>query len=498
VFSKKLSKEKLIKTKLRAILFVFIFVSIGSYLILGSHAATPYASINADSGSLSGGATVQTDATASDGKSVVFGSAVAGTIPTHVETWVYDDGCNGGKGASTALVDKWVTYAEAHCGYGVGKDITDCHVDGVKYCDSIEYLDTNWEYAQGSEPVAASASENWWLHETGYSDSAHRIYSSSYGGGNVINQTNTAADTWFQNLLHADYNSYDGLFMDDQSSSLSGEFYYAGELKSSQEITTDAQLMTSHEQMASYMTHSDGSLFSIQVDNSLTPNPSLTPPWTMFNKPAGVEGFVAEGDPESGGSIINFYASLLDDMSYVDNETPSGDFLVFLSYDSDGSLSARRVQAATVLLGYEPGRIVSWSDLEQNNADLAVWPEEGIYPTEGVQTMTAPGGSQCMAGTGVICSSGGHSDIEVATGVYRREFKDCYNQGTSFGNCAAIVNDTGSSVTVQNSWLTQTYHHEITMNGGDVQSGGTINLTGASFDSGSTVVPADDAVLLAP
>jgi hypothetical protein len=103
-----------------------------------------------------------------------------------------------------------------------------------------------------------------------------------------------------------------------------------------------------------------------------------------------------------------------------------------------------------------------------------------------------------MAGTGVICSSGGHSDIEVATGVYRREFKDCYNQGTSFGNCAAIVNDTGSSVTVQNSWLTQTYHHEITMNGGDVQSGGTINLTGASFDSGSTVVPADDAVLLAP
>jgi hypothetical protein len=58
---------------------VFIFVSIGSYLILGSHAATPYASINADSGSLSGGATVQTDATASDGKSVVFGSASTST-----------------------------------------------------------------------------------------------------------------------------------------------------------------------------------------------------------------------------------------------------------------------------------------------------------------------------------------------------------------------------------------------------------------------------------
>jgi hypothetical protein len=34
------------------------------------------------------------------------------------------------------------------------------------------------------------------------------------------------------------------------------------------------------------------------------------------------------------------------------------------------------------------------------------------------------------------------------------------------------------------------------MNGGDVQSGGTVDLTGASFTPGSTTVPADDAILL--
>jgi hypothetical protein len=34
------------------------------------------------------------------------------------------------------------------------------------------------------------------------------------------------------------------------------------------------------------------------------------------------------------------------------------------------------------------------------------------------------------------------------------------------------------------------------MNGGDVQSGGTINLTGTPFTAGTTTIPADDAILL--
>jgi hypothetical protein len=34
------------------------------------------------------------------------------------------------------------------------------------------------------------------------------------------------------------------------------------------------------------------------------------------------------------------------------------------------------------------------------------------------------------------------------------------------------------------------------MNGGDVQSGGTINPTGQSFTPGSTTIPANDAILI--
>ena len=60
-----------------------------------------------------------------------------------------------------------------------------------------------------------------------------------------------------------------------------------------------------------------------------------------------------------------------------------------------------------------------------------------------------------------------------------------------------IVNDTSSPVTVQGSWLTQSYAHQVTFNGGDAQSGGTLNLAGAGFGPGTTTVPADDAILLA-
>ena len=184
-------------------------------------------------------------------------------------------------------------------------------------------------------------------------------------------------------------------------------------------------------------------------------------------------------------------------MAYIDNST-SG-FLVLESYGEAGASyqqQSRVVQEATVLLGYAPGRVVDWANLELGSGDLAVWPEEGIYPTNPVQTMSNPGGAGCLAGTDVYCPTGGHNDLQVTAGVYRREFADCYDQGTYFGTCAAIANTTGSPVTVASSWLTQAYGHSLTLAGGDVQSNGTINLTGAPFTAGSTQVAAYSALIL--
>src|ERR1019366_9237266 len=109
-------------------------------------------------------------------------------------------------------------------------------------------------YATGSVPVAAAAQENWWLHQHGYTDSAHRLSVSSYGGRNVLNQSNPAADSWFQTYAQTNFNSYDGLMMDDTSGSLSNVTFGTG-FSSSDEITSDAQLQATHDQMAATMTH---------------------------------------------------------------------------------------------------------------------------------------------------------------------------------------------------------------------------------------------------
>lgn len=437
---------------------------------------------SAGSGSTSG------SGTGSGGTGNGGGASDGGSVPTHVPTWAYDDGCNGGDTASAALVRQWVTYAESSCGPDATKVLSDCQGP----CTAVQYLDANWIYKQGSLPVAADAHENWWLHEPGHSDSGHRIYKDFYGGGNLLNQSVTGVQDWFRNYVQTNYNSYPALFMDDTGPSLNAQLYHSG-YTTSDELSTDRQLQTAHEDFAAAMTHSDGSHF-LQIDNSLSINPYLPTPFPMLDH-SGIHGVLAEGAPISDGDFTGFYSTMLDDMAYIDHT--SDDFMVMLSYDSSGSSAARTTQTATEWLGYSGDHVVSWADLEYNSNHLSIWPEQGIVPENPVQTMSSPGGSGCLEGTGKVCSSGGALDLQVAPGVYRREFAQCYNQGTSFGPCAAIVNSTGSSVTIRGSWLSQSYGHRITLNGGDVQSGGSVNLSGASFTPGSSAVPAHDAVLLA-
>jgi hypothetical protein len=62
--------------KLTAGLIIVVIAGLGIYLLAGSHAATPYAAVTADSGTQASGATKVTSCTgASDGNCVTFGSA---------------------------------------------------------------------------------------------------------------------------------------------------------------------------------------------------------------------------------------------------------------------------------------------------------------------------------------------------------------------------------------------------------------------------------------
>lgn len=422
-------------------------------------------------------------------------------VEKHVETWAYDDCGNGGASADAGVVREWVNYAEASCGPGGdAKALSDCHSGATAFCDVIQYLDTDWIYQNGSptsQPFNAAASESWYQHAPG--STTMRIASSGYGGGYLINQSNPEVRSFFQSYVRAHYGADDGLMMDDQSASLSAQLYYATcGCGSSEEVSSTPALQTAHESMSAAMTRSDG-LPYLQIDNGLPPNPYLSQGFRMLDPATGMEGLISEGAPEYDGTLDPFYSTLLDQIAYVADDT-SG-FVVPLSYGAAGASyqqRSRRVQEATILLGYSPGHLVDWADLEQGSSDLAVWPEEGLYPTSPVQSMGAPGGSGCLAGTGAVCSTGGHNDVRAARGVYRREFRACYDQGVQFGPCAAIVNTTASPITIRSAWLTQSYGHQITFSGGDSQSGGAVNLTGSLFVPNSTTVGAQDATLLAP
>jgi hypothetical protein len=423
------------------------------------------------------------------------------TAQPHVETWAYDDCGNGGSSTATALVRQWVTYAEANCGPGGdAKTLSDCHSASTTFCNVIQYLDTNWIFPNGSPPwgpFSAAASESWYQHTPG--SQTTRIMSSGYGGGYLINQSDPAVKSFFQSYVRNHYGAEDGLMMDDQSTSLSTQLYYSTcGCSSSNEVSSTPALRSAHEAMSAAMTHATGQPY-IQIDNSLPANPYLPQGFDMLDRQAGVTGFVKEGSPEYNGTLDPYYSTLLDEIAYVAS-TPTG-FVVPLSYGSAGASyqqQSRRVQEATMLVGYSPGHLADWADLEQGSNNLAVWPEEGIYPTAPLQSMGAPGGNGCLGGTGDVCSTGGHNDVQVVPGVYRREFGACYNHGVLFGACATIINTTASSVTIRSSWLTRSYGHQITFSGGDVQSGGAINLAGATVTPDSSTVGAHDAVLLAP
>src|SRR6478672_2554233 len=63
--------------KVPLVIMAVIVGATGIYLLTSSHAATPYISINADTGTLANGATKQACNGASNGNCVVFGGASA-------------------------------------------------------------------------------------------------------------------------------------------------------------------------------------------------------------------------------------------------------------------------------------------------------------------------------------------------------------------------------------------------------------------------------------
>lgn len=384
----------------------------------------------------------------------------------------------------------------------------------------MSYIDTNLDWSRAGLGMAVPsctrakadpatcANEAWFVHQPGYHDRQHRLTwtSATLGSAYLLDGADPSFDRFVVAYAHRTLSAFDGLMVDDVGASAAEQLYGDANpiYTSSDELRTDAAVQQSHVTLAGELAPS-----FLQVDNGLVVNPSDPPAFALLNRPAAVVGLVSESYPEnsSTNALASWYSTGLDDMAYLEHAPQlAKNFMVLLGYNSSGMLFARRVQEATVMLGFEPGKIVDWADLDEDKPGLAVWPEEGLYFTQPLQTMQMPSGPSCLNGLGGPCAHG-HADLQVAAGantheqtggagVYRREFRECFLRGVPIGGCAAIMNDTNRPVAVSGSWLTQHYRHEVTMVGGELQFGGRLDIRGARFTPGATTIAPDDAVLL--
>ena len=391
------------------------------------------------------------------------------TAPFHIETWAYDASGSQGSTAPASLVAKYVTFAESG---GNDKALSDCHTV-PPYCNAIHYIDASRIYTYiDTGGIIAKSQENWWLHYGGYTDFAHRIrVILGTRTGYVMNQNVPAVQAFWQSYIRAQYPKYDALMTDDMGASITS-LIYGTNATSVTELKTDAEVVAMAEGFSAKLTRSNGTPFYV-VANGVSSNPYLPHALQRIGTPPNVHGLISEGVPIANGVITKWYPYLLDLMSQV-NARPG--FIVLLSYGTGtvASVSDRYFHTATIWLGYSPGHEVSWEDLE-GGTRLKVWPEETIYPTLPVQSMST-----------------GNTNLLVQPKVWRREFRACYLRGAFWGHCAVLVNTNSVAVALRSAWLTQGYANQIRVVGGDVQD----PAAAVSLGMKPASIPANGAVLL--
>lgn len=418
--------------------------------------------------------------------------------PYHIATWAYDYSDGKGESATSSQVDQLVSYAQ-----GDSKALTDCHTV-VHACKAVFYFRPFATVAanpsscsqQPDASVLAAAPELWFLHLTGYSDSAHRVQGFDLQGCAMygMNPNASGLQTWWLNYLRANVNSYDVFFIDeapmdliDATSFHSGGGCAGAYCQSTQEIGPDPAMERAHVAFANSLSYSNGSPMSF-IYQQAYPSRTQALDLDAFAATTRFVGTSCEGCIANTAAIVvpNNYEPYLNEIAAVTHVGRSSGryFLIISDGDAPAGSSTEMLQrlatTGIVWLAYRGGFVIVQPNLERYTPNLAIWPEDLIYPSNPVQSMVS-----------------GAADLQVAPGVWRREFFTCYQKGKLFGRCAAVVNGNGSAVTVQSSWLTRTYKHIVSLSGGDVLSGGSANVNTTPFVPNSTTIQAGGAILLA-
>ena len=426
-----------------------------------------------------------------------FTSVLAASGPYHITTAAYDDTNGQGAHASAADVNLLVSYA---LNEGGDKPLADCH-SGTHECKAVLYMrpyaiksaspSSCYQYPDAG--VMAAASESWFVHLAGHSDSAHRVWGKDKFGCVMysMNPNAPTMQTWWLHYLRNRANNYDLLFVDIATMWLrDATYFHSGGgcapwptiCLSTQELPNDAAVVAAHVNFVNAMSHSDGSPMHF-IYQQAYPSHTEANDLAAFAATDRLVGVTCEGCVAIGSTVApRNYEPYLNEMAAI-NDTHAAFYIISKGDAAPGSAAQvlqRWVTTGIAWLAYSQGHTIVQPNLEENTNNLPIWPEDLIYPSGPVQTMRS-----------------GAADLQVASGVWRREFTTCYQMGRYFGRCAAVVNSNGVTVTVRSSWLAQTYRHVLTLSGGDVLSGGTASVGSATFTPNITTVQAGGAILLA-
>jgi len=418
--------------------------------------------------------------------------------PYHIGTFAGDSYTGQGAYATAAQVNLLLSYADNQ---GETKALADCH-SGSNTCKTDFYMrpyaiedpSTSGCSKQPDASIMAAASESWFVHNTGYSDSAHRVWGKSAAGCTMwsMNPNSAAMQTWWQSYLWAHADSYDLIFLDMSPMSLQNATWFTSgggcspwpsKCLSTQELPDDTAVVAAHVAFVSSMSHTSGSPMQFLYQQAY-PSRTESGDLSALRSTSKLVGVTCEGCIANIAATVvpSNYQTYLNEIAQV---TAGGNDFLIISHGSSPTGSStqllqRLVTTGFAWLAYSDGHTFVEPNLERTTNNLAVWPEDLVYPSAPLQTMTS-----------------GASDLQVAPGVWRREFATCFQQSRFFGHCAAVLNSNGSAVTVTSSWLTQSYRHVVSLSGGDVLSGGVASITSSAFTANVTTVPAGGALLLA-
>lgn len=127
-------------------------------------------------------------------------------------------------------------------------------------------------------------------------------------------------------------------------------------------------------------------------------------------------------------------------------------------YSASSQIPARVWTLASFLLGY--------------NINLSILAEEFATPS-GLHVMPE---SQLVVLNPVQSQPATIAGLRTSTGIYGRQYRNCYLKGVSVGPCAVAVSNDGASERFPFSG----YHHTLKISGNGVLDGGTVSTYGAA------------------